>query len=292
MKKGLWLVTIMISQAVSMDFRIGKGTYDADMSVKSFMQHNTTNDITVFYLSQEHTNFSKSPLFYYVDAEVYTSETKRQRTEFAGFIPSYEFPLVGSINDMTNDFIDMFPVDGDYEALGFDMNFGVGYDVIREGKSYVGIALNLGASLPTINAENLSTKISLAYDLIEKWDLDVTTYKIGPMFKANVVLYSNLSLYSSLSIGFQKGAVESELFKSSVDVNGDFRHFDIGLKYHPSQQWSLPKNLYVTFGHTYKHWSVDSVEVNLYNFFQKDVFSPFTTEFTSSYTYIGVGYHF
>jgi hypothetical protein len=292
MKKGLWLVTIMIGELVAFDFRIGQGRYDTDMAIKSFMQHNTTNDITVFYLSQAHTNVSQTPLFYYIDAEFYTSDTKRQHTEFAGFAPAYQFPLVGSVNDMTNDFIDMFPVDGEYEALGFDMNFGVGYDVLRKGESYLGVALNLGATLPTINAENLSTKVSLAYDLIEKWDLDVTTYKIGPMLKANVAMHPNLSLFSSFSFGFQKGAVESGLFKSSVDINGDFRTFDIGFKYMPKQLWSLPKNLYFTLGHTYKRWSVESVDVNLYNFFEKDIFSPFTTEFTSSYTYIGVGYRF
>ena len=193
---------------------------------------------------------------------------------------------------MSNNIIDMFPVDGDYEALGFDMNFGLGYDVVRKGESYLGIALNLGVTMPTINAENLSTKASLTYDLIQKWDLDVTTYKIGPLLKGNFVLKPTLSLYGSFSLGFQKASIKSELFKSSLDINGDYSAFDIGLKYQPIKLWTLPKNIYFTLGHTSKRWSVDSAKVNLYNFFNADVFSPFTTELKNNYTYIGVGYRF
>jgi len=292
MKKSLLLVSIMIANLMAVEFRIAKGSYEADMSIKSFMKHHTTNDTLLFILAQPHATLSKSPLFYYYDAELLTSESKRQETEFSGFIPSYQFPFLGSVNDMTNDFIDMFPVDGEYKAVGFDMNFGLGYNVVKKGKSYLGLALNLGATLPTINAENLKSKVKLGYELIEKWDLDVSTYKIGPMLKGNLAINPLISLYGSFSLGFQKAAIKSGLFKSSVDVNGDYSALDVGVKYHPKGLWSLPQNLFLTLGYSYKHWSVDSAKVNLYNFFQADVFSPFTTAFSSRYLYMGVGYRF
>ncbi len=292
MKKSLFLLAIMIGNIWAVELRIGKGTYDTDIAIKSFMKHKTTNDTMVFTLTEPHAGFSKLPLFYYYDAELLTSDSKRQKTEFAGFVASYQFPFVGSINDNANRVIDMVSIDGDYKALGFDMNFGLGYDVLREGDSYLGLALNLGATMPTINAENLSSKIDFAYDLIEEWDLDVTTYKIGPMVKGGFAFNPALSVYGSFSLGFQKGAIKSGLFKSSVDVNGDYSAFDIGLKFQPKKLWTLPENLYFTLGHSAKRWSVDSVKVNLYNFFKKDIFSPFTTELKSSYTYIGVGYRF
>ena len=292
MKKILWISTIMISTLAAVDFRIGSGSYETDIAIKSFMKHNTDNDITVFSLKEEHADITQTPLFYYYDGELYTSSKKRQTTEFAGYMASYQFPLVGSVNDMTNHFIGMFPVDGDYKAVGFDMNMGLGYDLLSKDKSYLGIALNLGATLPTINAENLSTKASLAYDLIERWDLDVCTYKIGPMLKGALMLSPQVSLYGSFSLGFQKASVKSGLFKSSLDVNGDYSALDMGLKYHPHALWTLPKNLYFVLGYTYKHWDVNSAEVNLYNFFQTDLFAPFTTELKSRYMYVGVGYQF
>jgi len=285
MKKVILLSAIMISTAFGVDFRIGKGTYDADMSIKDFLNHDTTNDIMVFSVNEAHKNIKKSPLFYYYDAELYTSETKTQETEFANYAANYDFPLIGSVNNMTNSFIDMFPVDGDYKALGFDMNFGLGYDVLRRQQSYLGLALNLGATLPTINAENLRSKASFTYDLIESWDLDVNTYKIGPAIKGSFAFNPALSLYGSFSLGFQKASVKSALFKSSLDVNGDYSALDIGLLYQRDK-------FYLRLGHVNKRWSVDSATVNLYNFFEADIFSPFTLELKSDYTYVGVGYFF
>jgi len=295
MEKSLFLTAIMsalacswgISSLAAVEFRVGKGSYDTDISIKEFMTHDTTNDITVFSLNEAHKEIVKSPLFYYYEAELYTSSSKTQETEFANFAADYEFPLIGSVNEMTNSFLGMFPVEGDYQAVGFDMNFGLGYDVLRKGESYLGLALNLGATLPLINADNLTSKASFTYDLIDSWDLDVTTYKIGPAIKGNFAFTPEFSLYGSFSLGFQKAAIESELFKSSLDINGDYSTVDIGVNYQP-----IGTKYFFILGHTTKRWSVDSAEVNLYNFFNVDVFSPFTTELKSNYTYIGVGYHF
>ncbi len=292
MKKILLATAIMMSSVSGMELRVGKGSYDTLMSIKDFMDHDTRNDTLLFTLTQPHAPLLSKPLFYYYELELLTSDSKEQTTEFAGFVPNYQFPLVGSINDMTNTFIDMFPVDGEYQAVGFDLNGGVGYDVLREGESYLGIALNVGATLPTINADNLRTKASLAYDLIEKWDLDVSTYKIGPMLKANFSIDKGFSLYGAFSFGFQKGSVKSDLFKSSVDVNGRYDLVDIGVKYQAQNGGFLPEKTFLTLGYSSKNWQVDSTTVNLYNFFEKDVFSPFETEFKSRYLYMGVGYRF
>ncbi len=283
MKKSLWLSVLMLSSLSALEFRVGKGTYDADFAIKSFLNHNTTHDTWVFTLSQPHTKLNDSALFYYGDFEFLTSDTKRQSVEFA----NYRFAPVGKANDIANNFMGMFPVDGDYEAIGFDVDMGLGYDVWREGENYVGIALNVGATLPTIDATNLSSKIDFAYDLIEAWDLDLMTYKIGPSLKGAYAFTPEVSFYGSFSLGFQTGEVDSGLFKSSVDVNGDYNALDLGLKYQAS---SAP--YYIKLGYTSKHWTIDSVDVNLHNFFEADVFKPFSMELESSVTYVGVGYRF
>ena len=287
MKKSLFLTAIMISTLSAFEFHIGKGSYDTDISIKEFLNHETTNDIMVFTVQEPYKLISKSSLFYYYEAQLHTSTSKRQETEFANFAADYEFPLIGSANDMTNSFIGMFPVDGDYKAVGFDMNFGLGYDFYRNEGSYIGLALNLGATLPLINAENLTSKASFTYDIIESWDLDVTTYKIGPAIKGNFAINPDFSLYGSFSFGFQKAAIESELFKSSLDINGNYSALDVGVSYQPGVS-----KYFFMFGHTAKRWQVDSVEVNLFNFFKTDVFSPFTTKLKSNYTYLGAGYRF
>lgn len=281
----LLVLSIMIGSLSAVDVRIAKGSYDVEFSIKEFMQHDTTHDIWVFGISAPHEPLRQTPLFYYVDAAFHTSDTKRQRTEFAMYAADYAFPLIGSVNDLTNSFIDMVPVDGDYQTVGFDLNFGLGYDMIQKGESYLGIALNVGATLPNVDAKDLTSNASLAYDLMESWDLDVSTYKIGPALKAHLVLHPDFSLFGSWTLGFQKGAVESALFKSSLDVNGNYNAIDIGLRYEKEP-------FYLKLGHSYKHWHVNSAEVNLYNFFEADLFSPFDLDLKSSYTYIGVGYDF
>ena len=277
----------MINSLSALDLRIGKGTYDTKMSIKSFLKHDTRNDIMVFTLEEFHKNIQESPLFYYGDMALHTSDTKTQNTEFANFAASFNFPLIGSVNDLTNDFINFFPVSGDYKAVGFDLNLGLGYDVLKKGKNYLGLAVNVGATLPTINAENLSSKVDFAYDLMEAWDLDVKTYKVGPAIRGNYEVYPDFSVYGAFSLGFQTASVDSALFKSSVDVDGDYRALDLGVKYAPKG-----KRYFVMVGHNSKKWNVDSTEVNLYNFFKKDIFRPFTMSFESAETYVGVGYRF
>ncbi len=287
MFRSMVLVSIMIVTTMAVDFRLGKGSYETNMQIKNFLNHETTNDTWMFVVDEAHKAFSQHPLFYYYELELLTSNKKNQQTEFANFAASHSFPLVGSLNDMTNSFIGMFPVDGSYQALGFDMNFGLGYDLWRKKESYFGVALNLGATLPTINAENLSTKVSLTYDLIQKWDLDVTTYKVGPMVKGAIALSPQWSLYGTFSYGFQTAVVESGLFKSSIDVDGSYQGVNIGTSYKVAKSpWSI------SCGYSYKKWEVDSAVVNLYHFFQADVLRPFTLSFKSSYGYVGIGYRF
>jgi hypothetical protein len=283
MKKCFLGFIFLVGTLQAFEFKVGKGSYDTDFSVKSFLNYNTTHDTLVFTLSQPHTSIGESALFYYGDFEFLTSDTKNRSVEFA----NYDYPLIGRANDMVNNFMGMFPVDGDYEAIGFDIDMGAGYDVWREGESYLGIAINVGATLPTIDARDLSSKIDFVYDLIERWDLDLMTYKIGPSFKGAYMLAPEVSLYGSFSFGFQTGEVDSGLFKSSVDVDGDYNALDLGIKYKPN---TAP--YYVKLGYTRKHWNIDSVDVNLYNIFEADIFKPFDMELESSVVYLGMGYHF
>jgi hypothetical protein len=287
MKKVLLIIMLFAGTLAAVELRISTGSYVADISIKNFLNHSTTHDTTVFHLCEPHVTIAKSPFFYYMDAEFHTSNTKRQKTEFANYVTEYDIPFLGSINDMTNSVIDMIPVDGDYQAVGFDVDIGVGYDIIKKGESYLGVALNTGVTLPNIDAENLTTNVSLVYDLIESWDLDISTYKLGPMLKGNLALSEQYLLYGSFSLGLQKASVESGLFKSSLDVNGNYSALDFGLRYRLSK-----RNFYISIGHSYKYWEVDEATVNLYNFFEADLFAPFTTELEHTHSYFTVGYVF
>ena len=296
-KKGLLALVMVAGYANALDFRYGKGSFDTDISIKYFMDYEIDYDIDVFALSEQHKSFSSYPLFFYYDAELYFSDTQQEDVDFANPMADIQMPFFGSANDMLDTFSGFFPVEGDYEALGFDFNFGVGYDLYRNGDSFLGIAVNSGASMPMMSAENLDDKASLAFDLVEAFDLDISTYKIGPALKANFVINEKLSFYGSYSYGFQTATIESNLFQSDVDVDGSYSLLDIGLRFRPWKEKtnygsiSFSPKLSFTLGHTNKSWEVDSVNVNLYGF-NTDVFRPFTADYKSSYTYLSVGYSF
>ncbi len=291
--KKIFLALIMLhSLLFSTEFRIGYGSYTSKFQIKDFLHHDVTHDTVAFSIKESHQALSSSPIFYFYDAEFLTSDTKKDRTYFAASMANTEFPIVGSINNNLNRAINFMPVDGEYQAIAFDLNFGAGYDLIKQKKNYLGVALNLGATLPMINADNLRSNASFAYDMMDSWDLDVSTYKIGPSITARYHLHSNLSIYLDGGLGFQKGSVKSELFKSSVDVNGAYRSFDIGVSYQLNNSSYLRNKLYFTLGHSYKSWRVDSVNVNLFNFFQANIFRPFDMDLTSHQTYLGMGYRF
>ncbi len=295
--KVLLALSLLAGSVNALDFRYGKGSFDTDISIKYFMDHEIDYDIDVFALSEQHKPFSSYPLFFYYDAELYVSDTQEADVDFANPMADIQMPFFGSANDMLDTFTGFFPVHGDYDALGFDFNFGLGYDLYRKGESFFGIAINSGASMPMMSAENLEDKGQFAFDLMDTFDLDISTYKIGPALKANFVLNNKLSLYGSYSYGFQTATIESDLFKSDVDVDGSYSLLDIGLRFRPWKEKTTygsitfsPK-LSFTLGHTNKSWEVDSVKVNLYGF-RTDIFRPFTADYKSSYTYLSVGYSF
>ncbi len=284
MKAILGLLLIMFS-VWGAEFSIGRGSYESRFSVLDFMKHDVHYDTTVFRLKIPHSNFAPR-LFWYLDGEYFTSDTKRATCYFAIPMADQQFPLFGSVNDRLSDLMKFVPAEGDFESVGGDFNFGAGYDLLSFNHGgYVGVALNLGATMPMIRAKNLYSRAKLAYRLIKKWDLDVGTYKIGPRIQAKVPITSVVYLEGSTGFGFQKAYVESELFKSDVDSTGRYSNLDFAV-HGTFKKWDL------SLGYRYQTWHVNRVDVNLFNFFQFDLFRPFKLDLKNHYTYFGVEYHF
>jgi len=280
MRKMLAFIFISCS-LFGFDFRVGRGSYSSDFNVMNFMKFDNSYDTTTFMLSNPKVKISDK-IFYYYNLEYFTSDKKRAEFEF------WEFPRFG-VGDIV---IDRFMCDS--EAFGGDLDLGFGYDLIKSKNGYLALALNSGVTLPNISSKNLSKKIRFAKKMIDSFDINIYSYKIGPNLRAKYDLNSYLSLFSSFGFGFQKAYIDSDLFKSSVDTKGSYKSFDINLKFIPYNMdlLSFSKELYFDLGYSLKKWSFSSVDVNLYNFFQFDIFKPFDLDLKSSSLYIGVGYNF
>ncbi len=297
MKKIILVLSLVLNNIWGLDISYGRGSYETEMSIKGlinpkFMEHDVDHDIDVFILSQPPTDFSTLPLFYYFDAQLHISDNKNTNTYFANYMADVQMPFFGSINDNLDRAVDMVAVNGDYKSVGFDLNFGVGYKLLQKGKSFLGIALNSGATLPNISAKHLKSKIEFAYNMMKKWDMDIKTYKIGPQIKAKWAFSPLFALEGGFGFGFEKMYVSSDLFKSNVDTKGSYSIFDIDLRYDSDGTYVISKNFYFKLGYVRKSWSVDAVDVNLFNFFEADILRPFDIDLSTNYGYFSVGYRF
>ncbi len=291
MKKILYILLLSLSLG-AVELKIAKGSYDVDFSILDFMKHSSSYDTTVLKVEVPRVDIG-GKIFYYLDLDYHFSDTSKKISYFNTQFANYQAPLFGSLNENLNSAIKMNPFDGDCETLGFDFNFGLGYDLVKKGNSYLALAINSGATLPNVSAKNFKQRIEYAYKIIKKWDLDVGEYKIGPSLRAKYAFSESITLFSNIGFGFQKAFIESDLFRSDVDSKGRYTLFDISLSFKPDIiDKSLSKKLSFEIGHSYKKWSVDSVEVNLFDFFHQDIMRPFSLDLKSSYTYLGIKYNF
>ncbi len=301
--KTAFLSLALCSSLLGGEIRYGKGTFDMSMGVNKLFTMDMSLDIDVLTLSEHHANIDIKglPFYYYYNVDIYTSDFVNKMTEWASYPVRMDIPFFGaSIEDFVKEYT-MIPVPADYKIRGFDMDIGFGYDVVKDPsneENYIGVAVNTGVSMPAMKTENMVEDARLTYDLLKNTKTKIKTYKIGAAIHGNYEIAPKVSVYGFASYGHQTGTIENEYMLSDMDVDGTYTVVDFGIRYTPFSTkkdfgWiSLSPKLYLTLGHTYKKWDVDDVRVNLFKFFSANMFGPFTTEFESQYTYIGVGYSF
>ena len=283
------------------EIRFGKGTFDMSMGVTKLFTMDMSLDIDVLNFSEHHANIGSYPVYYYYNADFYKSDFIDKMTQWASYPVRMQIPFFGaSIEDMIDKYT-MIPVPADYKIKGFDLDIGLGYDVLKDPNNknnYIGIGINSGVSMPTMETRDMMGDARLTYNLLKDTKTKVKTYKAGVSLNANYEIAPKVSIYGFASYGYQTGDIKNEYLLSSMDVDGTYTVFDVGIRYTPFSAskdfgWiTLSPKLYLTLGHTYKKWDVDDVRVNLFKFFSANMFGPFTTDFKSQYTYIGVGYSF
>ncbi len=298
MKKRVFaMLAIATTFSYSAEFRVGKGTFNWDMGVANFMDASFGLDVTVLSLANPHDNFSDSDYYYFYDADLYISSFVNKMTTMATYPITYDFGNFGSVNDAIAEHTNV-PVPSDYKVAGFDMNFGVGYDLYHEDKSYFGISATTGLSMPVMKMENLVKTAEMTYEILDKTDTTILTYKLGIGVQAGTELMPGLMLNGSASFGLQTGYIENDWFGSSFDVDGSFNTFNMALKYTPFEAHTelgginFDPQLYFVLGFTHKSWDVDKAKVDMSHIFSVESFGMCDLAFSSNAVYIGVGYNF
>jgi hypothetical protein len=291
----LSLVTACITLQ-AMEFRMGSATFNWQMDM-TFMHSDFDLDANVYSISEQHNNFSDTKFYYFYNADIYQSDTVDRITTFITTPLTYEYPIVGSFNDALDEYTSV-PVPADYKIRGFDINLGIGYDLFKNSQTIIGVGINTGLSLPVMKMRNLEQSIKVTYDLLEKTDTTIKTYKLGPIIHVMHNFTNQVLFYGSYTAGYQTGSIENGWIKSSLDVDGNYQALDLGVRYTPWQSkhdfgWiSVDPKLFFTAGYSYKKWEIDEVEITAFNIASFSSGGVLENRFDASYWYIGIGYDF
>ena len=288
MKVKLFVLFVLASQLEAVDFRIGNGTFEWEMGIEKFMKCDFDMDINTISITENHANFGSNKLYYFYNADIYSSDFLDKITTLMATPITHDFPFFGSVEDAIEKYTPI-PTPSNYKIRGFDLNLGLGYDFYREKNNFLGIGINTGLSLPVMKMKDLKQSVEFTRKILKATKTTIKTYKLGPSLTGRFEVMPNLLAYGTFSFGLQKGSIENDWIRSSMDIDGGYSVLDFGVNYSP-----LPKypRLHITLGYSKKSWSVDKVKADMFNIFQMESFSMLDSDFSSSSAYLGVGYRF
>jgi hypothetical protein len=306
MKKITWSLIALTMLSSALEFQYGNGTFNMNggFSKEGFSKTIGT-DIDTFSIVNRHSNVAGTDIFYSYDFIWMDSKTLKQAQQ------DYN-SVVGSINNIIPSNTWEIP-SMDYRVKGLDINIRAGYDVVHENEdNFLGLGILVGMSIPWIDSSSSATPDSASldflvehedsalnlYDLFEKTQTTLMTYKIGPTINFQKSLNKNISIYGLGSIAYQTGYIENDYINSKFSVNGSYQEYSAGLYFTPfteTYKWgwiTLSPRVYATLGYKYSKWDVDNISINILN--QSNTFDPLIMDFgmDSSVGYFGIGYSF
>ncbi len=290
-------VLAVITPAKAVDIEFGKGDFSMEMAVLGFSGKVNT-DITTITLNETHRNIFDSRFFFNFDLTYFQSDTEKKMLDlynrFADDACSMcdlcPFPPCSYCAD----FCSQCPF-GKYEVVGFDINFGLGYDLWQSEnkKSYLGAGVILGATFPWIKGKRAVDYSKDFMDLMRDTKTDVMTFKFGPQLRGAYEIIPGLVVHGDTAIAFQKAWVKNDSFYIDASVEGSFFTFNAGLDYYPliSQKNKL-SNFYITAGFRYKKWLVKDVEIENISIRNLIMVPVSDLKMDTTIGYIGAGYEF
>ncbi len=282
MKKYILPLVLLVGSANALDLRYGQGDFEWSAGIEGIYESSLTLDDTVVSISEQHQNFPDSNWYYFGNIDIHSSDKLDQVTDIADSIMD-SLPFSPS---------SIAPFPSSFEVSGVDFDIGIGYDVVSDERGYLGIGIMTGLSTPFMEMHNYIDAIDFIGDILEETSTEVETYKFGVSVQGAYSLTPNFSIYGTGVYASQTGEMSNDLIDSSFDVSGTYSSFDVGMKYYPSEVIVDESNFYIKAGYAYKHWNIDDIEANFAGIAMPDIMSLVTTEMTSDYIYVGIGFSF
>jgi len=200
-----------------------------------------------------------------------------------------------SLIEIEDLFSRFFPIDIAHKITGIDINIQVGKDIYKKDGNSIGFSLVTGVSMPWIDTKITQEIISNLWDLAQKSETTLYTYKLGVGADFYKKLHQNISVGARGIYAYQTGSIENDFINSSFEANGIFKEMDISIRAFNSNNIdlgiiTLPQNIYTTLGYRYKSWRLDDINMDVMGIGMG--FSAGDFEMSSDEIYLGVGYKF
>ena len=258
---------------------MGKGSFGWIIEAKGFYKSSNTLDIYLIGISEQHYNLDNSKYYLFGSLDMYSSDQPTNTKE--EFRKKFILNAIGI--DTDTPLTQTYP--NGYEINGVDLNMGVGYDVLKFDKGFLGLGFISGVSLPFLNSDN-PLRI-FATDP----NSNAITYKFGLSLQGKRNLSKNIWLYSTLFYAYQIGSIENSKEASSLDIEGAYRFLDLGIKVNKISDLINPK-ISFSLGYNNKHWAMDNIDVKVSSFDISKVSSLLSNNLSSDYIYFSFGYEF
>jgi len=287
---------LAVSQPASaLELRRGTGEFAMDASLSSVMEVDTDVDVTTWTLAEPHLNLFGTPFFLRFRGDYFDSDAINRKTDMLSRPLTEPIPgMDQSISDLVAEETSL-PVPADYRLHGVNVDLGLGYDVFRNDQGYLGVAVSTGLSMPFMKIRNLESGVSDFIDALETFDTEIRTYKLGGTLVGGYALTSWLSLEAGFNWSHQTGEMENDLLGSGVDVDGQYRTYNLALKVKPAKllpHAPLVDDAFLTVGYTATRWDYNTAEVTtpVRDFRFNDEMLDVGFDHTSAY--VGFGYDF
>ncbi len=295
--KSVWVVVFAVVSLWGAQLRIGSSSFDWDMRIAGFMKGGAEMDLHLLSIANVHDNFSDSRWYYSYDVDLMGSDFVDRMTTLASYPLTYRFPLFGSLNDAIGDYT-MIAVPSEYKIRGLDLDFAIGYDLVRTESYTLSAGINTGFSMPVMKMRNLKKTAQMTYTLLERTDTKVRTWKLGPQVQIQVPIDSDFTFFGLFAYGIQKGSLRNDWFRSEMDIDGSYSVWDLNLRYTPWHRSvsyagiTITPQLYLSIGYRQKQWHMDDMQVDMADILHLSTMGTMKVDMRDSAYYFGIGYDF
>jgi len=275
-------IIILASSSQAIDIRYGQGNFEWGSDITNITNSSLILDDRIFGINEHHQNLNDSTWYYFGNLNIHDS----RQLDTTGDISSSILSLIPDSPDS------IAPFSSSFVASSVDLDIGIGYDIYQDDRSYFGFGLMTGFSTPSMQNRNSIDSGNYIDTLFIETNTDMETYKFGVTMQGAYNLAEIFSLYSSIMLAMQTGSMSNDIINNDLDVMGTYSSFDIGVKYFLTDLSGQESDFYAKLGYAYKYWNLDDIESSANGAYTTDITSLATTEITSDYLYLGIGYNF